>query len=129
MSWMKTAVMDAGPFIRMVNVSVQARKHLGFKEEHAFDDAAQALALTPRRVRAARRQEFWRVPVDQYHRLVRRWWMDMERQAAALHAEANRLEQQAEAAWLAENQLSLPLEEPCSTPSSPNSTYGVRGGY
>jgi hypothetical protein len=129
MSWMKTAVMDAGPSIRLIDWSIRARKLQGYKDDHAFDDAATRLALTPRRVRALRRREIWRVPVEQYRRLLDRWWADMDRQAAELHALADKLEKQAEAEWLAHNQLQLPLEESCSAPSSRGSISGRHGSF
>jgi hypothetical protein len=127
MSWTKLTETEVASTERLVKRSVRVRQNLGHKQDHAMADAALALGTTARRVRAFVRGEIFRVAAEEYRRILRRWWADMDRQAAELRAEARRLEMQAEAEWLAQHQYELPLETPCPARSLRNVISGSGG--
>lgn len=123
----KIAKIDAGVIERMVNRSVDARRWMGAKQECAMEDTATALGVRPRRIRSFIRGEITQAPIREYRRMLHRWWADMDKQAAALQELGIAVQKDAEAVWLAENQLSLPLENTCSVRSQHKSASGVGG--
>ena len=127
MAWTNSAKFDVGAAERLVRRSVQARRNLGLKQDHAMQDAALALGATPRRVRGFIRGEVFRVARREYERLLRLWWKDMDSQAAELIAAGVRLQKAGEAEWLSVNQYTLNLEAPCSAPLPRNSVSGDGG--
>lgn len=126
-SWMFSAVNDPAPIERMMRRSVKIRQWMGFKVDHAFEDAGLALGTTPRRVRGFVRGEVFKVAADEYRHMLHRWWADIDRQTAELQALAIRLQNEAEKEWSDEHQLSLPLGDPPSASSSHISRSGGRG--
>jgi hypothetical protein len=124
MSWMEKAVIDPGPVERLMHRSVKVRRWMGFKSDHAMHDAALALGTSPRRVRMFVRGEVFKVATDEYRRLLTRWWVDIDRQAAELTALAIKLKNEAENEWSEQNQLSLPLEFPPAEPRLRASPFG-----
>ena len=127
MSWTEKTKFDVTAAERLVRRSVQARRNLGLKQDHAMQDAALALGATPRRVRGFIRGEVFRVARREYERLLRLWWKDMDSQAAELIAAGVRLQKAGEAEWLSVNQYTLNLEAPCSAPLPRNSVSGDGG--
>lgn len=89
--------------------SVRWRQMLGMKQEHAFDDAGDALALAPRYVCGVVRDEITMVTgIRRRWRLMqRRWWADLDRQAAEFRAIAAEIDRLKEADQIAEIQLSF----------------------
>lgn len=114
----------AASFVRRAILLRRARGH---KNEHAIEDAAGALGLTTRKVKSLLYGEVFKVPAQEHRRILRRWWADMDQQAAEMIAAGIEATKQAEAEWLAENQLSLPLETQCSEHLPRNSVSGVGG--
>jgi hypothetical protein len=109
---------------RMGRASVTWRKWLGMKSDHATEEAAGALGVSPRWMRSLVRDE----PVslrDRYDRFLARWWADMDRQAETLRQRAAEIEAQAEAARVGDRQLTLDLEAPCVEPSASASASGA----
>lgn len=111
---------------RLVLESVRARRWRGFKLSHAMEDVAVSLDSTPRRIQSFLRGPLPTVLIDAYNRLLTRWWVDIDRQAAELRAEATRIERRAEATWLAHNQYSLPFGK--SPPTLPTTQSPLDGG-
>lgn len=124
MSWTTKAAIDPGPVERLMHRSVMVRRWMGFKSDHAMHDAALALGTSPRRVRMFVRGEVFKVATGEYRRLLARWWVDIDRQAAELQALATKLQNEAEHEWSEQNQLSLPLEFPPVEPRSRRSPFG-----
>jgi hypothetical protein len=118
MSWTKKAVMDTGPFKRLMMSMVRSRQALGYGKDYAMEDTALALGTTPRRVRSFIRNEVFAAPVDEYELYVRQRWATIDKQTAEIQALAITLQKEAEAEWLVLNQPSLPLFEATSLPSA-----------
>lgn len=129
MSWMEKAVIDPGPVERMVRRSVKLRQWMGFKVDHAFEDAATALGTSPRRVRGFVRGEVFKVAGEEHRRILHRWRADIDQQAAELTAMAIKMKKDADLEWSAENQYSLPLDEPSSGRPVSKSASGVGGRH
>lgn len=106
MSWTNLAASSPEQAIRW---SVKWRQMLGFKQDHAFDDAGSAYGMKPRYVRGIVRDEL-RVGA-RWKLLQHRWWADMDRQAAEFRKVADEIEHQKEAEQLAGLQLTLPFGE------------------
>ena len=128
MSWTNSAVVSTEPAERIVSLSVQARRWQGLQTAHAIDDVATALHTTPRRIRSLFKREIYRITMREYRRLLDLWWVDMDRQAAELHALADRISEGADRHWSSMNQLSLPLGDVC-TGSLPRSSSSLLGTF
>src|SRR6185503_5054836 len=99
---------------RAVRRMVQWFRASGHKNEHALEQAAIALGITPRRAWALRYpSQLVRVAREQRNLLLHRAWAHMDRQAAELRERAEKIEAEAEAERLAAAQLVLPLGEAC----------------
>ena len=95
---------------RVVSRVVAWFRASGHKNEHAIEQAAIALGITPRRAWALRYpSQLVKVARGQRALLLHRYWTLMDRQAAELRDRAEIIERQAEAERLAAAQLVLPL--------------------
>lgn len=109
--------------------SVRVRRLLGMKQPHALEDTAFALGITPRKARSFLRGEPASMKA-RYRAFLAAWWLDMDRQASALIAEAETIKRAAEQRLAAEDQYVLDLEEPrCSEPPQRKPCFGLGGGF
>lgn len=116
-SWIKKANFDRAR--QMARDAVRCRRALGMKAEHAAEDAAGGLGVSPRWFRSLILEE----PVSlrgKYDDFLARWWSDMDRQAAALEERAAEIRRTVENDRVAEAQLELELGPPCGERSKPN---------
>jgi hypothetical protein len=130
MSWTNLAAESADCAAAAQRVAYRAtiwRRWLGSKQLYAMQEAALALGTSPRRIRGLLRGEVFRLAIDEYRRLERGLWRDLDRAAAELRARAAEMEREAEAERLTNLQLTLNLEpRQCSKRSVRTSFCGVR---
>lgn len=123
--WTEIANSQPQQMQAMGRASVEWRKWLGMKTDHATEQAAASLGVSPRWMRSLVRDE----PVSlsgRYARFMARWWDDMDRQAETLRQRAAEIEAQAEVARVANRQLQLDLEAPCEQRSGVSASCGSR---
>lgn len=116
---------------RIIRASLEVRRALGYKQDHAFEDVAKKLGTTARRVCGFLRGEVFKAPLSEYQRYLDRWWADMDHQAAELRKLAERIEREAEIEWGARYQLSFNWHVPpraCSLQDIASSKPGARSG-
>lgn len=127
MSWTEIAVIGPGPLERIFRRSMNLRRALGFKSEHAMEDTAHALDTTPRRVRGLLRGEVFKVAADEYRRALHRGWGDVDRQVTEIEFFLIKMKKESESEWTALYQLELPLGDRQRVSSPQGSVYGERG--
>jgi hypothetical protein len=106
---------------RILRAALWERKVLGLKQEHAADDASNALGTIARRIIAIIRGEPVVVKAEEMEALAARRWADAIQKRTEIIAMLNQNERQAEAEWEAQFQGSLDL-------TSPTSRHGARRG-
>lgn len=114
----------AQPLLRAV-VAIERRD--GAKAMDAISNAARRLGVTCRMARSLLYSEPVRISQEKYQQMLARWWIDMDRQAAALEARAQEIRDAAEAARIAGTQTELELGTPCGTQPPRKGASGFRG--